>query len=1815
MNKNNGYKNGFKNVKNSFFYKGLSLTEDIALRKDTLLNNDIQLNKLKSKGFYKRLAVILTLSLGIAGISPAFSSAANIDLGSEAKSDTESGDGNIENTQNSDILASKDISTPETLNSKASEDISTPEILNSKASEGISTPEILNSKASEDIINSELGEEYSGEYDAVTLKMDGTIVSETVTGEKEYTYYLGEESGYDEEIINYMDERTGAGSKYNATESDNNSETVESENDSETAESGNNSETMESDNKSGASNSTNINSENSEKNIESTEESNQKNNKSNILKNTDEEDDKDTASQSAIEENNTASQSAVEENKYHKLFVDTSDQWGFDEIKTEYAATQKLELYKRGIEVFENILFYEDDFYLISKYGNNNSSGRGYYGGRVRYSDLALDGDDLVHVMDFIRLDTPFIYCFDSAFYDNDYYYIFVTKPYATAEKRFGLADYIYDYLENMQTYILENPDLFDSNYDILKYVHDQMIKHVNYDYDHITETETHNITGYFRDYYGLDPLFVCDGYSYTAQLILNYLDVFCVITGGSGTSKERAKYASSGHAWNVVKIGNGEYYYMDVTWDDNVSGQDYGTNRIVYTYFLKGTTFFDKNHYSYRTNNDGHRYADPPVGKDDYDYSDGETDGRIVEPDPTYEIPDYEENYFEYVLSGDILFINGTGTIRTEDDYMKNPWYKFKDEIVSIKIGEGITGIGNGAFRNCYNLEEIEFPESMVTIGAYAFYNCNSLKNVMLTDNITCLSKYSFAECDELRSVSIGKMEKAKIAQYDSKISRYAFDNSLKLESITVDPENPVLKAVDSVLFTKDGTELIMYPVSKQDTSYTVPDGVTILNNECMLGNKYLEELTLCDGIEYYGNSAVAFCDSLKTVNFGDPGTEYVTYKDSFLYATAIDTITVPEDASFFEMKDGVLFTESGKFLSYYTFSNTAKEYVIPDGTERLCVFCFDSVSSIEKVVIPNTVRRIDMEAFFYCYNLSEVIIGNGVSTLSDSAFWGSENILRLENNSYCNLKLKQFGYKYRSGKGAYNYWKDEETGRFIDHISKGTALLTQLSLPMGIGIVFYVDGIEYTMDAYSDWVLNDERKLSNKTTWQFTLDELNSGEPFGVVIGNFDDEDDTIDVNNVSYDGWTYSVKRTLKMKLLEENVLKIYGDGIIEKRSFGHDLNDYQKNVAKVIISNGIDGIGEYAFEGFEAVTEIEIGSGVQSIGKGAFNDMKELVFLNIPSTVKEISDEEIIMGTDKLSLIFNNSDSSIKLLVTSDYSHKAPMVKYWRSFDTETNKCEAEISNGVVFAKYIDAVKLLGERFDYNGYTYMLNMYVSTEWRVFVQSMEAGLDVSTDPNEYNILDSIANVSIIDYADDYVDGMEIPDINTCLYINDWKYKLVNVALPAEKPTDTEDTQVPAQTEEASADSTEEAADSTEEPDVTNAPESTEGSGYIPVPRRTITPDYIEETPGVTYSPRRTITPDSTASSEETLKPADVGASPEVSKGPEGTDGNGSTPGSSISPDGKDGSGSSPEGSANPDGKDGSGNSPEGSAGPEGTDGNGSTPGSSTSPDGKDGSGNMPGSSTSPGGKDGSGNMPGSSASPDGKDGSGNSPEGSAGPDAESSLKPADGNDSENASRGSIVNPSDNKDSETDNSSGSAIDATEDDNIGKDKSENNNSGDNGWNNPVITPAPGYIYTPKPTVVAATEEAVEKGSYITIDDMHLKILKAADSNEDGKVSITGMDGNKDTINIPDTVIIAGATYKIVKIGKKAFKNNKNVDTLIIGKYVKQIGKQAFYGCRKLEYIKICSKKIKSVGKNAFKGINKNAIIKAKKSIKKKIKL
>ncbi len=121
------------------------------------------------------------------------------------------------------------------------------------------------------------------------------------------------------------------------------------------------------------------------------------------------------------------------------------------------------------------------------------------------------------------------------------------------------------DFDEATQTLLLGLEGL--SDYEKAVTLHDRLAKSVNYE-----------MSGYHQTAYGalVSGNAVCAGYARAYQHLMQAAGLYAWYV--SGTSLDPVTGNAVGHAWNLVKI-DGDWYYTDVTWDDQ------GDN-IMYTYF-----------------------------------------------------------------------------------------------------------------------------------------------------------------------------------------------------------------------------------------------------------------------------------------------------------------------------------------------------------------------------------------------------------------------------------------------------------------------------------------------------------------------------------------------------------------------------------------------------------------------------------------------------------------------------------------------------------------------------------------------------------------------------------------------------------------------------------------------------------------------------------------------------------------------------------------------------------------------------------------------------------------------------------------------------------------------------------------------------------------------------------------------------------------------------------------------------------------------------------------------------------------------------
>ena len=226
----------------------------------------------------------------------------------------------------------------------------------------------------------------------------------------------------------------------------------------------------------------------------------------------------------------------------------------------------------------------------------------------------------------------------------------------------------------------------------------------------------------------------------------------------------------------------------------------------------------------------------DKPVG-------DGVLDVPSEDPDASGSIApaaEMEAEVVDFGVCGDrlgwtltddgVLTLSGDGAMKdftfSQSSGTSAPWYPYRAQILEVVLPEGITTIGNQAFRSCSKIESINLPQGITSIGASAFAYCSSLKAVAIPGTVQSMGGSAFYNCSGLQTLDIEDGVPA--------LNTYAFFNCTSLTSVTL-PQS--LQTINAQAFKN----------TKALTSITIPKRVTNIGTEAFADSGLTEVHFTC--------------------------------------------------------------------------------------------------------------------------------------------------------------------------------------------------------------------------------------------------------------------------------------------------------------------------------------------------------------------------------------------------------------------------------------------------------------------------------------------------------------------------------------------------------------------------------------------------------------------------------------------------------------------------------------------------------------------------------------------------------------------------------------------------------------------------------------------------------------------------------------------------------------------------------------------------------------------------------------------------------
>ena len=161
-----------------------------------------------------------------------------------------------------------------------------------------------------------------------------------------------------------------------------------------------------------------------------------------------------------------------------------------------------------------------------------------------------------------------------------------------------------------------------------------------------------------------------------------------------------------------------------------------------------------------------------------------------------------------------------------------------------------GLTELSDLEFDYCIFLKSITLPNNLKTIGDGAFMHCESLAKIYIPASVETITAY----------------------QYPMFYMSYGGIKDMKLAEINVDENNQNYSSVDGVLYNKDKTELLRYPIAKEGSTYEFPSDVKsslkVIANRAFYYCYNLNSITLPEGVTTIRDNAFELCINLTYIS-----------------------------------------------------------------------------------------------------------------------------------------------------------------------------------------------------------------------------------------------------------------------------------------------------------------------------------------------------------------------------------------------------------------------------------------------------------------------------------------------------------------------------------------------------------------------------------------------------------------------------------------------------------------------------------------------------------------------------------------------------------------------------------------------------------------------------------------------------------------------------------------------------------------------------------------------------------------------------------
>ena len=510
--------------------------------------------------------------------------------------------------------------------------------------------------------------------------------------------------------------------------------------------------------------------------------------------------------------------------------------------------------------------------------------------------------------------------------------------------------------------------------------------------------------------------------------------------------------------------------------------------------------------------------------------------------------------------------YIFGAGTYEANNSYVP-------EGLKEIIINGELTEIGEGAFYDLINVEEIILPETLNVLGANSFYNTQA--SYTITGPISGSINKVYGIENKLDNTMFG--------------SGFYGDLIIDEGTKSIDLDFEPIPNINNLILSNQIEDVKIKYLSTTDVLY-IPDSVITLN----LLNCSFNELHIGANLKIFTHK------NLKVQKF-----------------------SVSENNQNFVFVDGILYDNPVTNIVYVSNQISSRVEIL-DGVKVIKGRDFQDLV-VNEIVIPDSVETIEREAFFGLFNLSKLTLGKNVKEIKDKAFVTCYELKEIVNNSSLvidfdkteNGGIGNYAYKianangdtlYKDGYSNFEIIDTADGFRFINDNNR-YQLVAYFGSERSIKLPPTINENHYSVKEFIADVEEIIIPNTSITIDQYSFDNCKYLRNIIVEEGSY---------NYNSYDGVLYDKKFT-KIIVAPKNIEQVTILGTVKS------IQSYlftDSIIESVIIEAGLKTIDHNAFSSCYNLKSIIIPNTVTTIKYNAFSDCRSLINVELPDSVTTI-----------------------------------------------------------------------------------------------------------------------------------------------------------------------------------------------------------------------------------------------------------------------------------------------------------------------------------------------------------------------------------------------------------------------------------------------------------------------------------------------------------------------------------------------------------------------------------------------------------------